>query len=121
MSAQRKRVCRGRIRGSVHVSATEPLVLGIETSCDETGIGIVRGRTALGTINHTLLSLEALKRRNIPVLGVAFIGDEMPDTERTIVEMGGVKRLGRLPRLSHLSPDSLSAAFAQNFSLKDFQ
>ena len=29
------------------MSAAEPLVLGIETSCDETGIGIVRGRTLL--------------------------------------------------------------------------
>lgn len=32
---------------SVHVNRSEPLVLGIETSCDETGIGIVRGRTLL--------------------------------------------------------------------------
>ena len=37
--------CAGR--GGVHMNRTEPLVLGIETSCDETGIGIVRGRTLL--------------------------------------------------------------------------
>ena len=37
---------------------------------------ILCARTALGTINHTLLSLEALRRRSIPLLGIAFIGDE---------------------------------------------
>ena len=32
--------------------------------------------TRLGTINHSLLSVEALKRRQIPLLGIAFVGDE---------------------------------------------
>ncbi len=32
------------------MSATEPLVLGIETSCDETGVGIVRGTTLLANV-----------------------------------------------------------------------
>ena len=40
---------------------------------------ILCARTALGTINHTLLSLEALRARSIPLLGIAFIGDEMAD------------------------------------------
>lgn len=35
--------------------------------------------TRLGTINHALLSIEALKRRDIPLLGVAFIGDSMAE------------------------------------------
>ena len=52
--------------------------------------------TRLGTINHTLLSIEALKRRGIPLLGVAFVGEENADSERTICEMGCVRRLGRL-------------------------
>lgn len=34
---------------------------------------VLCARTALGTINHTLLSIEALRRRDIPLLGVAFI------------------------------------------------
>ena len=41
---------------------------------------VLCARTALGTINHTLLSIEALRRRDIPLLGVAFIGEAMPDT-----------------------------------------
>ncbi|HEX2841940.1 dethiobiotin synthase [Hyphomicrobium sp.] len=76
---------------------------------------ILVARTALGTINHSLLSIEALNGRNIPILGIAFVGDENLDTERTIVEMGNVRRLGRLPHLSPLTRDSLRAAFQAQF------
>jgi dethiobiotin synthetase len=82
---------------------------------------VLCARTALGTINHSLLSIEALRRRSIPVLGIAFIGDENPDTERTIVEMGAVKRLGRLPQLDPLNRETIAAAFAQHFSIADFE
>jgi dethiobiotin synthetase len=81
---------------------------------------VLCARTALGTINHTLLSVEALQRRSIRIIGIAFIGDENTDTERTIPEMAGVKRLGRLPRLDPLTRETLAAAFAQNFRLADF-
>ncbi|MEH2510442.1 dethiobiotin synthetase [Nitrobacteraceae bacterium AZCC 1564] len=81
---------------------------------------VLCARTTLGTINHTLLSVEALRHRGIPLLGVAFIGDEHPDSERTIVEMGNVKRLGRLPSLAVLTQDTLRAAFAENFAVDDF-
>lgn len=77
-------------------------------------------RTALGTINHTLLSVEALKRRGIPIHGIAFIGDEIIDTQLTIVSFSGVRSLGRLPRVTPLNRSSLSAAFAANFRSGDF-
>ncbi|MFZ1110397.1 MAG: dethiobiotin synthase [Rhodomicrobium sp.] len=51
---------------------------------------ILCARTALGTINHTLLSLEAMARRGIAVHGVAFIGDPSEEAERTIMELGKV-------------------------------
>jgi dethiobiotin synthetase len=76
--------------------------------------------TRLGTINHTLLSIEALRRRGIPLLGVAFVGDENADSERTIVEMGGVRRLGRLPIVDPLDSETLRSAFAANFDVADF-
>lgn len=76
--------------------------------------------TRLGTINHSLLSIEALKRRQIPVLGVAFVGDENTDSERTIIEMGGVRRLGRLPIIDPLNEETLREAFAANFGAADF-
>ena len=73
---------------------------------------VLVARTSLGTINHSLLSLEALRSRGCIVAGVAFVGDEMADSRRTIAEMGRVRDLGRLPLLSDLTPDSLASAFA---------
>ena len=81
---------------------------------------ILCARTALGTINHTLLSLEALRHRAIPVQGVVFIGDEDRENERVITDIGAVRRLGRLPRLPELTPEALHQAFAQHFNLADF-
>ena len=81
---------------------------------------IVVARTALGTINHSLLTIEALRLRGIAVHGIAFIGDSNPDSERTIAEMGGVRRLGRLDRLDRLDRDTLAAAFARGFAIRDF-
>ena len=76
--------------------------------------------TRLGTINHSLLSIEALKRRRIPLLGIAFFGEENADSERTITEMGGVRHLGRLPIVEPLDVASLRVAFAAAFSAADF-
>lgn len=76
--------------------------------------------TRLGTINHSLLSIEALRRRGVPLLGIAFCGNENADSERTIVEMGGVRRLGRLPWLDPLDAPALRAAFEANFRTADF-
>jgi dethiobiotin synthetase len=82
---------------------------------------VLVARTALGTINHSLLSIEALNGRNIPILGVAFVGDEMPDTERTIVEMGNIRHLGRLSRVEPLTCTTLSAVFHAGFRVEDFR
>ncbi|MEJ5022636.1 dethiobiotin synthase [Ochrobactrum vermis] len=81
---------------------------------------ILCARTGLGTINHTLLSLEVLNRRNIPVHGIAFIGDPQPDTEQIIPELSGVRKLGRLPRLATLDPETLRSAFQAHFDLNIF-
>lgn len=77
-------------------------------------------RTTLGTINHSLLSIEALRARDIPLLGIAFVGDENVESERIIVEMGRTRRLGRLPHLAPLTADTLRAAFARHFNIADF-
>lgn len=76
--------------------------------------------TRLGMINQSLLSIEALNRRGIPVAGIAFIGEEHADSERTIVEMSGVRLLGRLPQVEPLNAETLRAAFDQHFSLDAF-
>ncbi len=82
---------------------------------------VLVARTGLGTINHSLLSIEALRSRGIPIRGIAFIGDEQADSEATIARLGDVKHLGRLPRLAPLDTGTLAAAFAANFDLADFR
>jgi dethiobiotin synthetase len=82
---------------------------------------VIVARTALGTINHSLLTIEALRARGVPIRGVAFVGDAVEDSEATIAAIGGVKRLGRLPILPVLDHDHLAAAFAAAFDLDDFR
>ena len=76
---------------------------------------VLCARTGLGTINHTLLSLEALRARDIPILGVAFVGDDNPDNIRSIAEMGDVKVLGRMPLLQRIDAETLNQVFTDNF------
>lgn len=82
---------------------------------------IVCASTALGTISHSLLTLEALRARGVPVLGVAFIGEATPSSEAAIGHFGKVRRLGRLPWLYPLTPATLTEAFAANFDTADFR
>jgi dethiobiotin synthetase len=81
---------------------------------------VLCARTSLGTINHSLLSIAAIKARGIPLAGVAFIGDYNEDSEATICEMGQTRRLGRLPPLDPLDADTLRAAFARAFDATEF-
>jgi len=64
-------------------------------------------RSGLGTLNHTLLSLEALRSRNIPIVGVVFSDGQkhtdetlIADNMKTIAEIGDIKVFGRLPRMT---------------------
>lgn len=81
---------------------------------------ILCARTGLGTINHTLLSLEAIWARDIPLKGIVFIGDDNADNIRTISEMSKVKVLGRLPLADELDDTMLRLLFANNFKIGDF-
>jgi len=81
---------------------------------------IVCARTGLGTINHTLLSIEAARARKLDVWGVIFVGDDNADNMRTIAEMGAVKVLGRLPMLDAINADSLASTFDRHFNREDF-
>ncbi|MCL9803915.1 dethiobiotin synthase [Flavobacterium amniphilum] len=57
---------------------------------------IVVSRHYLGSINHTLLTIEALKNRNIEIGGIIFSGDENSATEKIILNKSGVKMIGRI-------------------------
>ena len=57
---------------------------------------IVVSRHYLGSINHTLMTFEALKSRGIVVAGIIFSGDENQATEEIIVKKTGIKFIGRI-------------------------
>lgn len=57
---------------------------------------VVVSRHYVGSINHTLLTLDALKRNNISIAGIVFNGEPNPASENAILEFEKVKVLGRL-------------------------
>ena len=68
---------------------------------------LVVARSALGTINHTLLTLEALGRRNLDVAGVVMTGEKNRENRAAIEEFGNVQVLGEMPNLSPLSSEKV--------------
>ena len=69
---------------------------------------ILVARTGLGTLNHTLLSLEALKNRNINVLGIVLNGPPHNGNPKTLEQFGNTKILARLPIFGKISAKVLS-------------
>lgn len=82
---------------------------------------ILCASSGLGTINHALLSIEALKSRNIPIAGLVFIGEENPDNEMTTVEFSGVRKLGLIPRLENINKQTILNVFNTKFDKKYFE
>ncbi len=77
---------------------------------------VVVARTGLGTINHTLLTIEALRARHATLAGIAFVGEAHAENEAVIPRMSGVARLGRLPMLADVTAQTLACAFDAGFS-----
>jgi len=59
---------------------------------------IIVSKNYLGSINHTLLTVEALKNRKLAIAGIIFNGISNPDSEEIILKKSGLKCLGRIPR-----------------------
>jgi len=76
---------------------------------------ILVSRTKLGTINHTLMSLEVIKKKKINLLGIIFFGKKELETMETIKFFGkkilkkNIKILGRLPVAKELSKNTIQA------------
>ncbi|WP_168464637.1 dethiobiotin synthase [Wolbachia endosymbiont of Ctenocephalides felis wCfeT] len=68
---------------------------------------ILVARSVLGTINHTLLSLEALRARNISILGVILNGPPNQDNLEAIEFYGRVQVLASVPKLQRINRESL--------------
>jgi dethiobiotin synthetase len=73
---------------------------------------ILCARTGLGTINHTLLSIEALRRRQMRLHGIIFVGEENPDNLRTVADFSGAPILGHVPPLERIDRAELLRVFA---------
>lgn len=71
---------------------------------------IVVTRSGLGTINHTLLTLEALRARRLTIAGVLIVGPPNSDNREAIEQYGHAIVVGMLPTLDSLTPDTLAAA-----------
>ncbi len=70
---------------------------------------ILVARSSLGTINHTLLSLGALRARHIPVAGVVMNGPPSPHNREAIETYGAVRVLAEIPPLDPLNREALLA------------
>ncbi len=69
---------------------------------------LVVSRHYLGSINHTLLTIQGLKERNLDILGIVFSGEEHPTTENIIKTMSGVPILGRIDEEPYIDENVVS-------------
>lgn len=71
---------------------------------------LVVAEDRLGTINHTLLTLETLRRRRVHIAGVVLNGPPNLENRRAIERLGRVRVLGEIPPLRNVGPASLARA-----------
>ncbi|MGH9594469.1 MAG: ATP-dependent dethiobiotin synthetase BioD, partial [Bryobacteraceae bacterium] len=80
---------------------------------------VVAARSTLGTINHTLLTLEALRSRSLQIAGVIMIGERNPDNRAAIESYGQVRILGEAPWFDPLTPECLRQWAAHSLELPE--
>ncbi|MEO9884133.1 MAG: dethiobiotin synthase [Balneola sp.] len=78
---------------------------------------VLVARSSLGTLNHTLLSLDALRNRGIEVFAVVLNGEKHPSNKETIERFGEIPVFEVEP-LQEINSESLFEAFNQNFQLR---
>jgi dethiobiotin synthetase len=71
---------------------------------------VIAARSGLGTINHTLLTIEALRARALPIAGVVMVGTPDIDNRIAIETHGHVSVVGELPHFDPLTARALQAA-----------
>jgi dethiobiotin synthase len=78
-------------------------------------------RTSLGTINHTLLSLAALRASHLDVRGVIMVGKPNRDNNAAIEQYGKTRVVGTVPLLKKINRATLRAIFQKNFDRRIFR
>ncbi len=83
---------------------------------------VVAARTALGTINHTLLTLAAMRNAHIDIRGVVLIGPENAENPyRAIEHYGAIRVIGHIPILESIHRAALLEVFATDFDRVAFK
>ncbi len=73
-------------------------------------------RSELGTLNHTFLSLEALRSRDIPILGVVMNGPKNESNRKAIEKYGMVDVVAEIEPLEEINPQSLQKTYTKHFN-----
>ena len=81
---------------------------------------VLAARSTLGTINHSLLSLERLRNEGIRVLGVVLIGPENHENRKAIEHYGQVQVIGQIPVLESINKNSLCHVYNCHFNKETF-
>jgi dethiobiotin synthetase len=81
---------------------------------------LIAARSALGTINHTLLTVRALRCAKMRIKGIVMIGNRNRDNERSIEQFGAVPVVGWIPWLDKIDRETLRQVFRGNFDLNYF-
>jgi dethiobiotin synthase len=68
---------------------------------------VIVARAGLGTINHTLLTIETLRNRSLKILGVIMNGDPNIENRKAIEHFGQTKVLAEMPQFENLTSDNL--------------
>lgn len=82
---------------------------------------VVAARTKLGTINHTLLTLDALREARLSICGVVLIGDENIENRLAIEKYGRVRVVGHIPSLPRINREALLDVYENNFDHQAFR
>ncbi len=78
-------------------------------------------RTSLGTINHTLLSIETLRAARLDVRGVIMVGKPNRENRKAIEHYGQIEVAGVVPFLKKIDRKALLEVFRKNFDGKAFR
>ena len=82
---------------------------------------LIAARAALGTINHTLLTVRALRCAKMPIKGVVIIGHRNKDNERSVEHFAAVPVIGSIPWLDVIDREALLNVFRSSFDQKYFR
>ncbi len=77
---------------------------------------VIAARSGLGTINHTLLTVEALRNRNLKIFGVIMNGEPNRENRTAIEHFGRVKVLAEMPLFEELTGDNTAVWAKKNLT-----